>query len=109
LIGELIDGGLCAAHPKPPLLRPQGRHQAEPDIADLAARYGEGTTVIDWASRLRCSACDGREVEIRGQRRRQIASGLQHSHSGSGRGSAIGTITVVIMLGTIPHRVPSRS
>src|SRR6266852_8754473 len=39
-------------------------HRAEPDIADLVARYGEGTTVIDWARRLRCSACDGRDVDF---------------------------------------------
>jgi hypothetical protein len=34
--------------------------QAEPAVADQVARYGADTTVIDWASRLRCSACDGR-------------------------------------------------
>jgi len=37
-------------------------HQAEPDVADQVERCGEGMTVIDWASRLRCAACDGREV-----------------------------------------------
>jgi len=39
-------------------------HRAEPDIADQVTRYGEATTVIDWASRLRCSACDGRDVDF---------------------------------------------
>jgi hypothetical protein len=33
------------------------RHKAEPDVADQVARHGEATTVIDWAKRLRCSAC----------------------------------------------------
>jgi len=40
------------------------RHQAEPDVADQVARSGADTTVIDWASRLRCSACDSREVDF---------------------------------------------
>ena len=39
-------------------------HQAEPDVADRVARYGAATTVIDWAARLRCSACDGHEVDF---------------------------------------------
>ena len=40
------------------------RHQAEPAVADQVERYGAETTVIDWASRLRCSACDGREADF---------------------------------------------
>ncbi len=40
------------------------QHRAEPDIAEQVARYGADTAVIDWASRLRCSACDGREVDF---------------------------------------------
>jgi hypothetical protein len=40
------------------------QHHAEPAVADQVARYGGDTTVIDWASRLRCSACDGREVDF---------------------------------------------
>ena len=40
------------------------QHRAEPDVADQVARYGTDTTVIDRASRLRCSACDGREVDF---------------------------------------------
>jgi hypothetical protein len=27
-------------------------------------RHGEGMTVIDWAARLRCTACGGREVDF---------------------------------------------
>jgi hypothetical protein len=40
------------------------RHQAEPDVADQVARYGEDEAVIDWARRLRCSACEGREIDF---------------------------------------------
>jgi hypothetical protein len=39
-------------------------HRAEPDVADQVDRYGEETTVIDWAARLRCSACGGREIDF---------------------------------------------
>jgi hypothetical protein len=39
-------------------------HRAEPDIADQVARYSEATTVIDWAGRLRCSACGGRDIDF---------------------------------------------
>jgi hypothetical protein len=39
-------------------------HRAEPDVTDQVDRYGEGTTVIDWAARLRCSACEGYEVDF---------------------------------------------
>ena len=31
-------------------------HQAEPDVANQVAQYGADIAVIDWASRLRCSA-----------------------------------------------------
>jgi hypothetical protein len=39
-------------------------HRAEPDVADQVERHGEGTTVIEWARRLRCSACEGHEVDF---------------------------------------------
>ena len=39
-------------------------HRAEPEIADQAAQFGADTTVIDWAGRLRCSACDGHDVDF---------------------------------------------
>jgi hypothetical protein len=39
-------------------------HQAEPNIADQVARYGADLVVIDWAKRLRCSACGGSEVDF---------------------------------------------
>jgi hypothetical protein len=40
------------------------QHQAEPDVAEQIARYGEAMTVPDWAARLRCSASAGREVDF---------------------------------------------
>ena len=39
-------------------------HRAEPAVVDQVARYGADASVLDWASRLRCSACDGREVDF---------------------------------------------
>src|SRR5260370_36097786 len=39
-------------------------HRAEPDVADQVARYGADTAVIDWARRLRCSTCEGHEVDF---------------------------------------------
>jgi hypothetical protein len=33
-------------------------HRAEPDIAGHVAHHSEAMTVIDWARRLRCSACE---------------------------------------------------
>ncbi len=40
------------------------RHRAEPAVADQVARYGTATTVIDWARRLRCSACGERAADF---------------------------------------------
>jgi hypothetical protein len=39
-------------------------HRAEPDVADQVAHRGEAMTVIDWAARLRCSACGGQDVDF---------------------------------------------
>ena len=39
-------------------------HRAEPDVAGQVERYGAAMTVLDWAKRLRCSACQGREVDF---------------------------------------------
>ena len=39
-------------------------HRVEPDPAEMAARYGAGTTVIDWHRRLVCSKCGGREIDF---------------------------------------------
>jgi hypothetical protein len=44
--------------------------QAEPDVSRLAELYGQGVAVIDWATRLRCSACGSKaDFVISGARR----------------------------------------
>jgi hypothetical protein len=40
------------------------QHQVEPDPGEMAARYGAGTSVLDWRARLVCSRCGGREVDM---------------------------------------------
>jgi hypothetical protein len=47
------------------------RHQVEPDPAEMAARYGAETPVLDWCDRLACSRCGGRQVDmaVTGERR----------------------------------------
>jgi hypothetical protein len=40
------------------------RHQVEPDPAEQAVRYGAATTVIEWAERLICSKCGGRQIDM---------------------------------------------
>jgi hypothetical protein len=39
-------------------------HQVEPDPAEMAARYGAETPVLDWRERLVCSGCGGRQVDM---------------------------------------------
>jgi Zn finger protein HypA/HybF involved in hydrogenase expression len=48
-------------------------HQVEPDPAEMAARYGAETTVIDWRERLICSGCGSRQIDmvVSGTKRRQ--------------------------------------
>jgi Zn finger protein HypA/HybF involved in hydrogenase expression len=40
------------------------RHQAEPDPAEMAERYGADTTVPDWHKRLVCGQCASRRVDM---------------------------------------------
>jgi hypothetical protein len=40
------------------------QRQVEPDPAELAARYGADTSVLDWHKRLVCSRCGGREIDF---------------------------------------------
>jgi hypothetical protein len=37
-------------------------HQTEPDLVEMAARYGADISILDWRERLVCSR--GREVGI---------------------------------------------
>jgi primosomal protein N' len=40
------------------------RHQVEPDPAEMAARYGAETRVLNWCERLICSRCGSRQVDM---------------------------------------------
>ena len=40
------------------------QHKVEPDIAREVERCGEALSVIDWAKRLRCSACGERAADF---------------------------------------------
>ena len=39
-------------------------HQVEPDPTDLAERYGDLTSVLDWRDRLVCSRCGSRAIDM---------------------------------------------
>jgi hypothetical protein len=39
-------------------------HRVEPDAAEMADRYGAGTSVLDWRDRLVCSGCGSRDVDM---------------------------------------------
>jgi hypothetical protein len=39
-------------------------HQVEPDPAEMAARYGAETPVLDWCKRLVCSQWASRQVDM---------------------------------------------
>jgi hypothetical protein len=39
-------------------------HQVEPNPAEMAARYGADTSVLDWRKRLVCSGCGSRQVDM---------------------------------------------
>ncbi|HKM69993.1 MAG TPA: hypothetical protein VJX94_08010 [Stellaceae bacterium] len=39
-------------------------HQVEPDPAEMAARYGAETPVLDWREKLICSKCGGRQADM---------------------------------------------
>jgi hypothetical protein len=38
--------------------------RTEPDLAELVSWHGAEMTVIDWAKRLRCSACGARDADF---------------------------------------------
>ena len=39
-------------------------YQTEPDVAAAAETHGADLPVPDWRARLRCSRCDGRDVDF---------------------------------------------
>jgi hypothetical protein len=52
--------------------------QGEPDPAEMANRYGAGTSVIDWHKRLVSSRCGSRAVDfVLTGRRGEVRAGLQ--------------------------------
>jgi hypothetical protein len=40
------------------------QHHVEPDPAEMAARYGAGTAVLDWRERLVCSKRGSRQMDV---------------------------------------------
>jgi hypothetical protein len=40
------------------------RHQVEPDLAEQVERYGIGLALPEWAARLRCTECGGRDIDF---------------------------------------------
>ena len=57
-------GIAAAAQVRPIVWRKACQHQVEPDPAEMAARYGAGTSVLNWCERLVCSVCGAREVDF---------------------------------------------
>ena len=39
-------------------------HQVEPAPAEMVARYGANTSVLDWRERLVCCECGDRQVDM---------------------------------------------
>jgi ribosomal protein L40E len=57
-------GGAAAAGVRLIVWCRQCRHRVEPDSAEMAARYGAETSVLEWRGRLVCSRCGAREVDM---------------------------------------------
>jgi hypothetical protein len=57
-------GNAVAAHVRLIVWCHNSSHQVEPDPAEMAARYGAETTVIDWRGRLVCSRCGSRQIDV---------------------------------------------
>jgi hypothetical protein len=64
-------GNAAAAHVRLIVWCKVCQHQVEPDPAEMAARYGAETPVLDWRERLVCSRCGSRRVDmvVTGERR----------------------------------------
>jgi hypothetical protein len=48
------------------------QHQVEPSPAEMVARYGAETPVLEWKERLVCSGCGSRKIDmvVSGDKRR---------------------------------------
>jgi hypothetical protein len=64
-------GSTAAAHLRLIVWCKDCRHQAEPDPAEMAERYGAKISVPDWAARLVCGRCGSRRVSCRRSRYRR--------------------------------------
>lgn len=64
-------GGVAAARVRLIVWCRDCRHQVEPDPAEMAARYGATTSVLDWRDRLVCSKCGSHQIDmvVTGERR----------------------------------------
>jgi hypothetical protein len=61
-------GGAAAAQVRLIVWCKSCQYQVEPDPAEMAARYGADTSVLDWRERLVCSKCGGRQVDMAASR-----------------------------------------
>jgi hypothetical protein len=57
-------GNAAAAHVRLIVWCKACGHQVEPDAAEMAERYGAGTSVPEWRERLVCSQCGSRNVNM---------------------------------------------
>jgi DNA-directed RNA polymerase subunit RPC12/RpoP len=57
-------GNAAAAHVRLIVWCHDCSHQVEPDPAEMAARHGAETPVIDWGERLVCSRCGSRRIDM---------------------------------------------
>jgi len=62
--GPLTLGQALASRARLIVWRKSCGHQVEPDLAEQVAHHGSTMTVIDWATRLRCSVRGAREADF---------------------------------------------
>jgi hypothetical protein len=65
-------GNAAAARVRLIVWRKACRHRVEPGPAEMAARYGGETSVLDWRERLVCSRCGSccADMVVSGTKRR---------------------------------------
>jgi len=68
-------GNAAAARVRMTVRCKECRHQVEPDPAEMAARYGAETPVLDWRERLVCSRCGGAAGRYGGKRNQAAVAG----------------------------------
>lgn len=70
------------------------RHQAEPDPAEMAERYGAEMTAPDWHARLVCCECGSRSVHM------LFTGEWRHSRSRNGFGKRRG---IPVLAAAVPR------